>query len=379
VAVSPPSGFTQAFVNSKPTGTTFCLGRGTYKMASSVSVPSNDSIIGAGRGVTILDFTGAALAGQNGDKYGLYGYGGSTGNRNVTVRALTLTNCHSGTHTCQVLKTGWNWQVSTIGGKYSDIGFAGNQGTVCDDCYLHHNDVYGMVGSGTISNSEVAFNGGTPDAGGSSGGSKFVQLASVTWSNDYVHDNRGPAIWCDGCWPGSKVLVQGSSIENNTSFGIDFEITWGSSGGGYAIARNNTLKGNDALDVGRSCFWSSQIHVQNSEGVEITGNTIDSSNGANALCAADTNRTIGYPTYPKCVVPYHATGNTITLAGPALVGEAGENDCTLTTSNFVVNSNTYHLDSLDALHFQWRTSATALSWAQWRGVGQDANSTAVSP
>ncbi len=393
-----PSTFNKTLVSNASSGTTFCLAPGTYNMTASILAKSNDKFIGTGttKDQVVLDFTNATLDAQSGINYAFYGFGGSTGQQNVTVLNLTIQNCKTGAHTCHALKTGWNWSISNVDVHASDVGLESGTGSVCDSCYLHDNVVYGYSGDGTIQNSEVFFNGGTPDAGGSTGGSKSTHLVNLTWKNNYVHDNRGPAIWCDGCWADSKLMIDGNRIENNTGAGIDFEITWGNctvvtcidgvASTGYAIAQNNTLKGNDTTDIGRSCSWSAQIQIQNSQGIVVTGNTVDSTNGANALCLIDTVRTGDqFPLAPECVSPATVTGNTFILktvtsvnGGPSLVGVAGDDTgsgCpTYTPSDLLFQNNHYMLDSLSAQHWQWSGAGTQLNYgtaSQWQGVGQD--------
>jgi hypothetical protein len=363
-AVAPGTGtLTNTLVQGKPEGTTFCLAPGLYNVTAPVLARNFDSFIGPG---ALLDFGNVAMS------YGLYGYGGSTGQHGVTVKGIRFRNCR-----CSVLKTGDNWSITDVELFFNDIGLENNTGSLCLRCYIHDNRIYGVTGNGTIDGGEIAFNGGTPDPGGSTGGSKFVHLVHIMWKNSYVHDNRGPGIWCDGCWKGSTMLVENNRIENNLGPGIFFEISWGSSGGGYMVARNNTLKGNASRDgIGKSCFHAAQIEVQNSEGVEITGNTIDSSNGANAICASDTVRSDAYPTYPEHVTPFTATGNMIKVNGAALVGEDGfQGGYTLDSSTFVVDGNIYTSLTPSASHFSFYTSGSSLTFTAWQLFGFDHAST----
>lgn len=378
VQVSPPNGFTQALVDRHAEGTTFCLAAGTFKLTQSIVVPSRDRIIGESRSTTVLDFGAAKLDGQNDTMFGLYGYSGYQDQ--VTVRSLTLQHCHvPSTNNCVAMKQGSDWAVSDVEFRYNDVGLAGN----CSGCAIHHNSVFGVSGAGLIENSRLAFNGGTPDAGGSTGASKTVRDARMTWRGNHIHDNRGPAIWCDGCWRDSSVLIDGNIIQNNDGPGIAFELTWGTwncswCGNGYVIARNNTLVGNATADRGRSCYYSGQISINNSQGIEIAGNIIDSSGGENALCVTDSSRAAGRPTYPEHVVPFTAHDNTIILRGPALVGEAGYEGgggVPLNASTFLVKTNTYKVDSMTASHWSWYSSRSALGFQKWRSQGMDRGST----
>ena len=378
VQVSPPSGFTQRLVDAQPEGTTFCLGAGTFKMAESVVVPAGDKIVGASRSTTVLDFSSAKLDGQNDMMFGLYGYSGYQDQ--VTVQHLTIQHCQvPSTNNCLAMKQGSDWIVSDVESRYNDVGLTGN----CSGCFIHHNLVYGVSGAGRIEDSEVSFNGGTPDSGGSTGASKTVRDANMTWRGNYIHDNRGTGIWCDACWRDSTIMIENNRIENNEGPGIAFELTWGTwncgwCGSGYAIARNNTLVGNASADRGKSCFYGGQVSINNSEGIEISGNTIDSSGGTNAICVTDTPRSAHWPTYPEHVAPFTAYNNTIILRGPALVGEAGQEGgggVPLNATTFLLKNNTYKVDSLSTPHWTWYTSSSPLTFGKWRDQGMDGGST----
>jgi hypothetical protein len=397
VQVHAPSGFTNALVAGQPAGTTFCLNAGTYTMASSVVAKKSDKFIGVG--AVTIDFGAtpyAALQGQGSQVFGLYGFGGSTGQSGVTVKNLTVQNCdprHQSikNNGCIAIKEGSDWTVQNVEVLGSDQGVGGG----CDHCYLHDNYTYGIGDFGGVSPSdparvtcsEIASNGGLPDPGGSTGASKTVQLTYAVWDGDYVHDNLGPGFWCDGCWQGSQTLIQNSTFTNNQGPGIDWEISWGACpapngcsvgtstpyiGDGFAIARNNTLTNNDTVNLGQSCFNSAQIQVQNSEGIEAYGNTIDSRSGVNAICVISTVRANSWPTYPETVEPFYFHDNTVHLATTALVGEAGERFPLEASPGHVwFDNNTYHEVSATEGHWEWLTSAANLTFKQWQSDGQD--------
>jgi hypothetical protein len=369
-----PGANLSAAVNSAPAGTTFCLAPGPYPTAKSVLMKSYDRLIGPG---AVIDFTGAALDGSGNSWFGIYGYGGTTGQHNVTIDGITVEHCSklplSGQN-CSGLKEGDNWTVRNVILHDNDIGLQGG----CDTCTIIHNAVYGVTSPFSVTNSEIAYNGGTKDSGGSTGGSKAVQNAHASWVNDYVHDNLGPGIWCDGCWRGSTFSVSNSRIVHNKGAGVDFEITWGGS------VTNTYFAGNAYDQVGKSCFWGAQLLVQNSPGVTVTGNTFNSSGGENALCTVNTVRSVGLPTYPETVTPFVATGNTFILHGAALTGNAGNRNGTSTFQSsdpsaanyYLFDRNIYEVDSLSAAHWSsWVTSP--MTWAAWRNLGQDAVNTLV--
>ena len=302
----------------------------------------------------VIDFSGAALT----SGYCFYGYHGSTGQSNVTLDGLEVKNCAG-----IAVKDGDNWTNRNLYLHDSLIGLDGS----CDGCRILHNAEYGVTGAETVSNTELGFNGGTPDSGGSTGGSKTVQLANSYWINDYVHDNLGPGVWCDTCWSGSTFVIQGGRYIHNKTAGIDFEASLGTMTVSGVTASDN---GYDA--IGQSCYYGADIITTDSPGVSVTGSTVDASAGENAICAANPVRGAGDPT---TVTPFTVSGNTITLAGASLEGEAGDHGgtATITTCNNALTSvcfsnNTYHTDG--GSHYSL-AGTYPMTWAQWTGLGED--------
>ena len=103
----------QAKINSRPGGTTFCLKKGIHPLATGALVKSHDRIIGE---------PGAVLDGQNVAHTGLWGYGGSTGQKGVVVAGVGLRNFRG-----PAIKAGWNWVVSRNNIRNSEIGVVGQQ------------------------------------------------------------------------------------------------------------------------------------------------------------------------------------------------------------------------------------------------------------
>jgi len=132
-----------------------------HNIKSSILAKTNDVFIGSGVGDTgtILDFTNATLTGLNDTTFGFYGYGGSTGQHDVTVKSLVIQNCKGSSGNCIGLKQGSNWKVENVEIRENSMGFTGN----CANCYVHHNKTYGVTSPGIITNSEISFNGGIPD------------------------------------------------------------------------------------------------------------------------------------------------------------------------------------------------------------------------
>ena len=68
-------------INLYPAGTTFCFQPGTYVLKNNVVPKSYDSLIG---------LPGAILTGLDTYAGGIKGYGGSTGQHDVTVRGFVI-------------------------------------------------------------------------------------------------------------------------------------------------------------------------------------------------------------------------------------------------------------------------------------------------
>ena len=79
--------------------------------------------------------------------------------------------------------------------------------------------------------------------------------------------------------------------------------------------------------AGKSCFWASQIHLNDSQNVEIYGNTVASSDGSNGICAVDIDRTLSASASPKVanlyvhdnVIKVRLTGTTGLVGSPQLL------------------------------------------------------------
>ena len=85
------------------------------------------------------------------------------------------------------------------------------------------------------------------------------------WRGNWVHHNTGPGIWSDGNV--HNVLYEDNVVEGNSGPGILHEISWD------ATIRNNIVRWNSTEVAGKSCWWGSQIHLNNSQNVRIAGNT----------------------------------------------------------------------------------------------------------
>lgn len=349
VTVTAPASI-QAAVDANPEDTDFCLS-GTFTVGAAVRPKSGDT------------FTGPATMNGN----GFVGSGGTSGQQFVEVAHITI----SGTGGGVGIQAGWDWIITDVDVSGFSQGVRVNTRSVLRDSHLHDNSTYGLSGGPgsdiLVEGNEWDDNGGTPDGGGSTGGSKIVGTdvnpgtVGLTFRDNYVHDNRGPGIWCDGnC---HDVLYEGNRVEDNDSIGIFHEISWN------AIIRNNIVNGNGSGS--NSCHFHAQIKVNNSKDVEIYGNTVDASvDGENGICLTNTNRNQTSPV-PQFLQNVSVHNNDVTLDSTDENGYVGDSD----SVNIVWDFNTYHATPTNN-HWS-RPGVSSSTFAAWKAAGQDPNGTAA--
>jgi hypothetical protein len=369
IAVSPGQ-LTQALVNNYPEGTTFCIKAGTHALATSILAKSYDTFIGESG--TVLDFAQASLsAGSDGTKYCFLGY--QSAQSFVTVKSLTITNCSYGARAAG-LKLGWNWTIDKVEVKNAYDGVHVSNNAVVRNSYFHHNNQYGLAGGPTsnilIENSELAFNDLCHCHPGDDGASKIVGSTAgtvgVTWRGNWVHDNGGIGIWSDGNV--RNVTIENNRIDNNSEAGIGHEISWD------AIIRYNTLTNNGQYLIGKSCWNGGIIGINNSQNVQIYGNTIESAQGANGICTVDVDRSEGAPYYPTGTANVSVHDNILRISRASNVEYASQNGAVGRSINSVTfNNNTYYVKNTSDTY--WAYLSYPLNWTTFRSNGQESTGT----
>jgi parallel beta-helix repeat protein len=201
--------------------------------------------------------------------------------------------------------------------RYNQTGIHVGDNQTIRGNLIHHNRQYGIAGGPSrnvlIEGNELAWNNTAHlDPNDDAGGSKIVGSQAgthfLTWRRNYVHDNYGQGIWSDGNV--RNVTYEENLIENNGGAGIDHEISWD------AVIRNNTLRNNNTFEqgLGKSCWYGSQIAVNNSQNVAIYGNIIEAI-GSNAICMANATRSEG-PVFPQFLGNINVTGKHRHGLGP---------------------------------------------------------------
>jgi hypothetical protein len=365
----------QAAVNAAGTGTTFCLGAGTFS-GQSVTPKSGDTFIGVVG--TILDGGGTTT----------HAFASTSSNPNVTVQNLIVQNYVGGSQVVAIdgqNATGWKILNNEVRMNDGD-GVAVAGGGLVQYNYCHHNLelCYGSnPGSGIqILDNEIAFNNYTNkyDCNNQCGGGKLWSTTGAVVSYNYTHDNHGPGFWDD--YDNNNITYSFNRSENNWT-GLQHEI-------GYnASIHDNTFSNNGSSSAeGPTCnwLWCSAIQINASGGitsttpqgqVEIYNNTIVAKSPGNAIGLVQQNRQGSTGQEPCCgtwlVQNLWVHDNTIDVsAGGGIGAVEDDGDTALYTRNNKFDRNHYTLGT-NTSPFWWNQTTGNKSF--WQGAGQDPNGT----
>jgi parallel beta-helix repeat protein len=295
----------------------------------------------------------------------VYGYGTNSGQNNVTITGLTLRNFAS-----KAIRTGWGWTIE--GNEISDslVGVWLGTGSVLRGNSIHDNFQYGVTAGSTnnvlVEGNEVAHNNTSLDCGGrcpgDAGGSKIIGSTAGTfglvWRGNWVHDNFGPGIWSDiGV---RQVLYENNLVEDNTGAGIFHEISW------YGTIRDNVVRNNATDYIGKSCGWAGQIHLNNSQHVEIYGNTVSAPHGGNGICTVNMDRT--EPSYcPTGLADVSVHDNTLEVTARSLSGFVDTSGRSPDQVSY--DRDTYYVTDLAGGHWNWTRGLK--SWTDLQAKSQE--------
>jgi parallel beta-helix repeat protein len=361
-----PTDDIQAMLNAHPTRTTFCFQAGTYVLKDKVFPKSYDSLIG---------LPGAVLTGMDTYAGGLKGYGGSTGQHHVTVRGFVVEhflNDWTDAGLRAPITPGENWIIVNNEVRYNaQAGITATNGTVIRGNNIHHNGRIGITGgpvSGVlIEGNEIAFNNtGSYAVAGHAGGAKITGgsagSTNLVFRGNWVHDNTGRGLWMDTNV--RKATFRRNTIENNTSHGIFYETSWD------AVIRNNVVRNNAAEYAGKSRYWGAQIHVNDSQNVEIYGNKVVSSDGSNGICAVDIDRTVIQSASAK-VANLYVHDNVVKMRLSGTTGLVGRSNAYTASADNRFANNTYYATDTTTKAWVWR--GDRVRWSRWRRYGNDRN------
>jgi parallel beta-helix repeat protein len=359
-----PTSDVQALLNLYPWGTTFCFQPGTYILKNKIIPKSYDSLIG---------LPGAVLTGLDTYAAGIKGYSGSDGNHDVTVRGFVVEhflNDWADASFRAAISPGNNWKIVNNEVRYNALaGIGASEGSVIRGNNIHHNGRLGIVGGPVnnvlIESNEIAFNNtGSYDVGVEAGGAKIIGgstgSSNIVWRGNWVHDNTGNGLWIDTNV--RYVIFRKNTIENNSSGGIFYEASW------RAVIRNNVVRNNAAEFAGKSCFWGAQIHLNDSQNVEIYGNKVLSSDGSNGICAVDIDRTVTASGSAK-VANLYVHDNVIKMRLSGTTGLVGRPSSYDASANNRFTNNTYYVTVTSNKSWAWSTYP--VGWSRWHRYGND--------
>ena len=271
---------------------------------------------------------------------------------------------------------GWIIQDNDIQLNYG-VGIAVGTGTQVLDNRIVNNGEMGLAGVGNdilIQGNEIAENGywSGIDVLWEGGGTKFALTEDLVVKDNLVHDNHGFGLWTD--IDNFNTLYEGNQVENNSHGGIVHEISYD------AIIRDNVLVGNGAgFDT---WLWGAGIIIQNSQNVEIYGNTVDMTDGANGISLIQQDR--GNPAefggtgkYGDYVTANNSVHDNVLISRTADHGGLGAvadfNEEGLLSGGNVFDNNEYQMTSASDDRFAW---GDWYDWNEYRAVsGWDQNST----
>ncbi len=131
------------------------------------------------------------------------------------------------------------------------------------------NGQLGIGGRGhdvTVKHAEIAHNNFAGyDHWWEAGGMKITKSDNLKFIANYVHHNDGPGLWLD--WDNRYALIEGNLIAANRGLGLQYEASREGRVKDNIVARNDQSGYDDG-------FWGAEILVQNSSGIEVTGNVV---------------------------------------------------------------------------------------------------------
>jgi hypothetical protein len=339
----------QAVINAHPNGTSFCISPGTYYPKAPIQPRSSDVLAGA---------YGAVLDGReisvNGDVESL-GIIRAWDNlvTDVTIRNLVIRNfskkCVANLHV-----SGWTVDHTEIYG--CQVGINHSDDARVTHNYIHDNGVLGVTGyqsrGAIVQGNEIAFNNtwrANIDVG--AGGMKEYATRNLTIKDNYIHNNRGPGLWCDGDCIGTVIIA--NRVVDNTGSGIFYEISC------FGAISGNTVTGNANTNWGRG-----QIFLGTSHDVDVYLNTVS---GPNGIRASEQRRGSG----PQCGIfetrDVQVHDNQITISDGANGIVSKDGNAPFGGSNGF-RHNAYLVQS--GCHC-WTFNGKTFEWADWQAAGQD--------
>jgi hypothetical protein len=286
----------------------------------------------------------------------------------VVIRNLTVEKYGSPAQDGAIhAREGARWTIENCVARLNSAGgISVGTGSRIRNCDVHHNGQIGINGNGNdilIEGNRIWSNnmyGFDPDW--EAGGVKVAESDGVTFRGNHVFDNNGPGLWCDiEC---RNVVYEDNVVENSEHAGIFHEISFN------AMIRRNVVRHSAR---GRGGLWDAGILVAASQGVEVTGNTVNVELGGCGIMLLDQGRRNDrgaiYKTRNNTV-----RDNEMTFEGAPCAG--GTSDTKPEDENFVIiengnnlfDANTYRVrGTSDRDRFVWGHDVT--DWYGFRRKG----------
>ena len=296
---------------------------------------------------------------------------------NVTIQNLTIEKYASPAQDAAV-STANSWTIQNCEIRLNHgMAVRLQSGLRVLSSYVHHNGQGGISGDGDnalVDGNEIAYNNTAHfDYGGTNseaGGTKFSGTNYLVVTNNYVHDNIGPALWLDSnnySW-----TIQSNRTANNLEAGVLDEISYD------GVIRYNIFENEgNTPNSSQSSFWyRSAILVGSSPNAEIYGNTLI--NSANGIGAVANNRGSGNRG-PYLLQNLYVHDNTIVQStgyAAGIVADSAYLSAYTSSNNRFVN-NTYKLPASGVL-YSWYTGGSGyvdLTSSQWIAAGEDTSGT----
>lgn len=217
------------------------------------------------------------------------------------------------------------------------------------------------------------------DPAGATGEATFKVLQASPWlHHNWAEGSYGPGLWTDYGY--NDVLIEENVVENNTHWGIFYEVGTGDPARGYqarGIIRHNSLY--DNATNGTNVFEDVQILASccdgylngGTQGFEISNNLIDGDRLAVYL--------IDHTSHPTDTRNGFVYNNKMYLRGTrtGVVGAYSNEDDDIysVAGNNRFQGNYYYVPDANAARWHWAGTYAVGSdktWVQWQAYGHDA-------
>jgi parallel beta-helix repeat protein len=373
-----PASNVQAAINHAAPGTTFCFGRGTYRVSALIPKPG-DVLDGENRAAT--------LDGGNKVQYAIYGDATAPGPSDVTVRGFVIQDFNTPLQQGAVQDyngAGWTIQDNHITDNAAAGVGTGNNVRVLGNL-IDHNGQEGFTAHGNgglYQDNVIAYNNLSLkiSPGWEAGGGKAFDTENLTFKSNYVLDNGGNGLWADS--NNINTTFEDNTISNNWGAGIYDELSFN------AKIINNTITDNGMPSSPgggnrQGWAWDAGIQLRRSGGLSaaapaiISGNVVTDNYNAISLIESP-------PTDYGCIgqsILWHGPcnvhnvlveNNWITMTqGATGAYQDGAGNAIFTTQNNVFRDNHYcvvsDIQPRDGYTFGWfGWMDTWLDFSEWQ-------------